>query len=101
MFVSEPFSLVGAHRRRMPRFQHEMLVTVDLAPLFMRKSTPKQENDIFIFIRNLLYYGIGKKVPFQMLVAIGSVFSYGQRSIQQQNALFCPMLQIARSRHKN
>lgn len=79
----------------MDRFNNQMLFGIDKGTFSLSIGTPENENQIFFSIGQTVNDGIGKLFPALILVRTGLVGTDSESGIEQQNAFFDPMIQIA------
>ena len=89
---------VSRKGRGVRRGEDEVLVAVDLDAFFLGVFPPEEENEVFLVAREVLDDGVGEGFPAAMLVRPGRIGADGERGIQEEDALLCPVLQVARGR---
>ena len=80
----------------MRALQYEVLVSVDERLFRARVPAPEDKHDVLFFIAYQLDDAVGEPRPAAVLVRVGAVRAHGQRGVEEQNALLCPLGQVAR-----
>lgn len=92
-------SVVGRQGRRMGRSQYQMAVAVDEGAFPLGVCSPEDEYQVFFLLGQHSDGSVGKGLPAVILVRSGLMGAYGQRSVQQEDALLCPAGQVAAGGH--
>src|SRR5579859_2696328 len=89
----EPF--VGGKRRGVCCFQYQVPGLIDEDLLLLGEFPPEQENEAFFLRGGLADHGVCEFRPSDPGVAHWLICPYGEGSIEEQDALFGPMGQVA------
>ena len=81
--------------RRMRRGQHQMTVAVDKRAFLLRMAAPQHKDQMLALLIQLSDDFIGKRLPTEGRMGMRRTGTDSQHRVQQQHALFRPMLQIA------
>ena len=79
----------------MRRGQHQMTVAVDKRAFLLRMAAPQHKDQMLAFLIQLSDDFIGKRLPTEGRMRMRHTGTDSQHRVQQQHALFRPMLQIA------
>lgn len=88
-------SLVGTKRGGVGRFEDEVFGLVDEDLFFLGELAPEEEDDMFFAGRHLRDHGIGELGPADLGVAHGFIGAYGERGIEEEDALLGPVSEVA------
>ncbi len=88
-------AVMGGEGGGVRRLQDQVLLCIYERLLALRELAPEQENYGVAFIGNSPDDRIGESMPADMGVGISPVRLHSQRRIEEQDALLCPMLEIA------
>ena len=79
----------------MRRSQHQMTAAVDKRAFLLRMAAPQHKDQMLAFLIQLSDDFIGKRLPAKSRMRMRHTGADSQHRVQQQHALFRPMLQIA------
>lgn len=88
---------IDRKRRRMWRFENEMLRPVDERSLLSGIAAPQQKDDTATIIRKSLDGRIRKSLPPPILMRAGKMGTYREGGVEQQHALVGPPDKVSRS----
>ena len=72
-----------------------MAAAVDKRAFFLRVAAPEDEDEVFALFGQAADDGVGKGFPAQCGVGVGLAGTDGEDGVEQEDALFCPVLQAA------
>ena len=94
MFAAEK-ATIGRQGRRMRRGQYQVTVAVDKRAFLLSVAAPQHKDQMLAFLIQLSDDFIGKRLPAKSRMRMRCTGTDSQYCVQQQYALFRPMLQIA------
>ena len=83
-------ALIGRKRRRMYRFQYQVLPRINQLRFLAGIGAPEDEHNVLLLLRNLADNRVGKFFPAFFLVRGGLAGAHRERGIQEQHALLRP-----------
>ena len=75
----------------MRGLEHEVLRRSDELGLAARVAAPEQEHDRLLVVVQLFDHVVGEGRPAEVLVAVRLSGADGERSVEHENALLCPL----------
>src|SRR5690606_36742207 len=94
MFATEE-TCVRREGRGVHRAKDEMLVAVDERAFLLREFSPEEKDHVFLLIGNLFDDCVGEFCPANSRMIHRFRSTNGERSIEEEDSLFCPTGKIA------
>ena len=86
---------IDRERRGVRCFEHQVFAVVDDVPFLSGITAPKKEDKMLAMLRQGGNGGIRESLPTLALMATCHAGLHRERGIEQQDALVCPMRQVA------
>jgi len=94
VFAAEE-AFVGAEGRGVGGFEDKMFSFVHEGLLFLGEFAPEEEDGVFFLCRDLCDHRVGEFCPADLGMAHGFVRADGKGSVEEEDALFGPVGEIA------